>query len=195
MNKESLQIKLESYLVDSGILLGTCKLLDSASKSAPAFMDRKYFPFYYYLGCLTSPTRVFQFGSKLGLIGACFMQGCKTVEHWVAVDPPEPKPPHQIIQSNLSKYCKGEAHALDLGGTLLTTERDLDMGLVTEKYPKEKFVEHLEFLWEHLRPEGLLVADYIDDDAVRDSFEGFCRVKNRKPDVYKTRYGVGILTR
>lgn len=195
MNRERMNIKLESYLVDSDILLGTCKLLDSESRSSPAFKDRKYLPFYYHLGTQTAPKRVVQFGSKLGLIGACFMQGCKTVEHWLAVDPPEPKPAHPVIQSNLSKFCKGEVAALELGGFLLSTERDIDLGLVTEKFPKDKFVEHLEFLWEHLRPEGLLVADYIDDDAVRESFEGFCRVKNREPDVYKTRYGVGILTR
>lgn len=190
-----MQTKLEFCLVDSSILLGTCKLLDSSSRLSPAFKDPRYFPFYFHLGTQITPKRVVQFGSKLGLIGACFMQGCKTVEHWMAVDPSEPKPPHQIIQSNLSKYCKGEAKALELDGFLLGTERNIDLGLVTEKYPKEKFVEHLEFLWEHLQPEGLLVADYIDDDAVRDSFEGFCRVKNRKPDVFKTRYGVGILTR
>jgi hypothetical protein len=46
-----------------------------------------------------------------------------------------------------------------------------------------------------LQPEGLLVVDYINDKGTRQVFDKFCRVKNREPVIFNTRYGVGMVNR
>jgi predicted O-methyltransferase YrrM len=199
MNAEYLQSKLDNHFISSSVLLGKCKLIDSTSQEAPAFSDPRYFPFYYYLGTQVSPKSVLQIGAKLGLIGACFNQGCKTVEKWLAMDAYEGRPPANIIESNLKMFGKAKVGFMLLNNSLLDMNSNLDysidLGLLTEKYDKEKTRKYMEFLWRHLKPEGLLVVDYIHDDTVRSSFDDFSRVKNREPVVFNTRYGVGIVTR
>jgi hypothetical protein len=67
-----------------------------------------------------------------------------------------------------------------------------DLGLLTENFGAERYLKHLDFLWKYLTPEGLLVADYINS---HDVFHEFCRVNNREPVIFNTRYGVGIIQR
>jgi len=67
------------------------------------------------------------------------------------------------------------------------------MAFISE--PCDKIFDQLEFLWNQLRSEGLLVIDYIQNDVINDAFLSFCRVKNREPKSFNTRYGVGIIKR
>jgi hypothetical protein len=201
MDAVYLNEKLDRGFLDSNHLLGSLKFLDVSSKDTPAFGDPRYFPFYYYLGTQTTPKSVVQIGAKLGLIGACFMQGCKTVEDWLAMDSYDIKPPASIITSNLKRFgqTEGKYGFMLLNDSMLEMNNNpdyrIDMGLLTEKYNAEKTSRYLEFLWRYLNPEGLLVVDYIQEADVKDSFKAFCRVKNREPEVFETRYGVGVITR
>lgn len=198
MDLDFLQHKLDYNLIETSILLGAVKLLDSSSKDTPAFNDLRYFPFYYHLGTQIKPKIIYQIGAKLGLIGACFMQGCKTVEEWHSMENfTELTLPASIIESNLKKFSSGkvEFHGFNDNSLTQGIVDCIDLGLLTEKYSKEKTKLYLEFFWKYLNPEGLLVVDYIDDDDVNESFHDFCRVKNREPHVFKTRYGIGIITR
>jgi hypothetical protein len=199
MNAEYLQTKLKHGLMESNILLGQAKLLDNSSRDTPAFNDPHYFPFYYHLGTQCSPKNVLQIGAKLGLIGSCFMQSCKTVEMWVAMDDYDVHPPANLIRSNLRMFSEASIKFMLLDQSILNPEHDhyykADMGFLTEKYDSERTMKCLDFFWKCLRTEGPLVVDYIHDEAVGKAFHEFCRVRNREPICFETRYGLGIVTR
>jgi hypothetical protein len=203
MNAHILRVKFQNSYIPSFSLLAQAKMLDAASRDTPAFNDTRYFPFYYHLGVELGylgdlplrPKRVCQIGSKLGLIGACFMKGCDSVEEWSAMESYDEYPPASLIRSNLRLNGKAKVDFMMLNETLMKQEWPMDLAMLTEKYESDKVSEYLEFFWKRLSPEGLLVVDYIEDDAVREPFKSFCRVKNREPEVFDTRYGVGIIKR
>lgn len=193
MNAAQLRAKLDSGLVSCQILLGRAKLLDQRSSDSAAYNDSRYLPFYYHLGAATCPSVVCQIGSRLGLVGACFLQGCKGVREWRVWDVPEEgRPASGFVEPNLRGFGAAEVHA---GGWPAAWEGLADVALLTGHYGAARTAECLAFLWERLRPEGLLAADYIEDDDVGQVFRQFARVKNREAEVFRTRYGVGILTR
>lgn len=209
MNAAHIRDKLDKGHITSNILLGQAKLLDGSSRNTPAFNDPRYFPFYYYLGQVTRPKKVEQIGVKLGLIAACFMQGCPEPVEWQGMETmlDGNRPPMNIINSNMKMFYKAKlttehqtlAFCVHPNNLMLETEHSkehrFDMGLLTDKYEPEHTKIMLEYFWKHLAPEGLLVVDYIQDDATGEVFREFCRVKNREPQLFETRYGVGMVTR
>ena len=201
MDANILRKQLDDGLISSDKLLAGTKLLDESSRAAGDYNDIRYLPFYYHLGKQLTPKSVYQIGAKLGLVGACFLRSCKTVEQWLAMDQ-DRNLAARIIESNLklhTKYCDdpmpGMMGYMGLSDSMLEMSAakefaGFDLGLLTENFGPERYVKHLNFLWKNLTPEGLLVADYIHS---HDVFHEFCRVNNREPDVFNTRYGVGII--
>ena len=184
MDRELLQKKLDRAAVPSSILLGRTKMVDESSRSTGAYSDPRHFPFYYYLGQQLEPKKVLQVGAYLGLPAVCFLQGCRTVEDW---------------------YCVGETSKMAIKNTRFyhrsalfpswesCDSKDLaewDLALLTQDFPPEQSQWSLEFLWKRLVSEGLLVMDYISSSNV---FHDFCRVKNREPVFFTTRYTIGIV--
>lgn len=183
-----LKSKLEKTDFDPEILLGSVKLLDEGSKETAAFKDSKYFPFYYHLGSQIKPKNVIQIGPKLGLVGACFLQSCKTVENWLIKDAfGEPIP---FIRSNLRKFAPKNC-LIEFG------ENDIkaDLALFTEPCPKARFADFLNVLWDSLDSEGILLVDCLFEEFVEHKFTEFCSIKNREPVIFNTRYKVGIVTK
>ena len=195
MDMSIINKKLDSGIMQSSTLLSRAKFIDISSKESAAFNDPRYFPFYYYLGSQISTKKVCQIGSKLGLIGLCFLQGNKTVENWLVLEKQikDIKIPFNIIKSNF--FISGNKNVELNYINLSECNKKFELCMLTEKYNCEEIKHYLEYLWSSLSPEGLLVVDYIQDDAVKDVFFDFCRVKNREPMIFNTRYGVGILTR
>lgn len=184
---------LESFTkknISTDVILSNVKLLDSSSKNSPAYNDPKYFPFFYRLGCEVNPKKVIQIGSKLGLVGSSFLKGCKNVEEWHVFD--DENCYKNIIDSNLrlSGCSKIFFESTDLfNESFLFAE----LGLLTEKYDLKKMNFCLEFLWKNLKSECYLVVDYVEDPEIKENFYNFCFIKNRKPVLFNTRYGVGII--
>lgn len=197
MDFKALGEKFQAHPLSPDIILPNVKVLDSASRLSPAFNDPFYLPFYYRLGCEVKPEKVVQIGSKLGLVGAAFLRGCPVVQRWHVVE--ESGTPTRTIQSNLRMKSQVEVtfQFLDQNTPNLGKQAEFkaDVCFLTEKYTPEKQKMYLDFLWNSLSDEGLLVVDYIHDDTLRESFDSFCRVKNREPVIYKTRYGIAILVR
>ena len=198
----TLSSKLDKPTISTDILLGRVKLLDSSSRDTAAFNDNRYLPFYYHLGKeIDQSVKVIQIGAKLGLIGACFMQGCKHAVDWWAIEEEvlETSIPKNIIKSNLKMFCQGQSdlfvpwNSMDI--SLMSIEVNYEIAFLSESYNSELMKKYLEILWDHLISGGLLVVDYIQNEANMEIFKGFCRVKNREPHILDTRYGVGILIR
>lgn len=189
MDFDWLENKAKHSVLDPNTLLHSLKLLDPDLRNTPAFRDPRYFPFYYYLGQLTQPKKVIQFGSMHGMIGKCFLHGAKQVERWTVVD--EGYVPSGVISANLRPV-----KTFVLNGLKELSNKGpekYNLSLVTGRYDDPK--PYLETAWDSLEPEGLLVVDYISDNVVGKAFETLCRVKNRQGITFSTRYGVGIITR
>ncbi len=182
----------ENKSISTDVLLSGVKVLDATSKSSPAFNDPRYLPFYCRLGCVFKPKQVIQIGPKLGLVGASFLKGCRTTEKWTVIG--DNQSVSSIVASNLKLDRELNIEFWQLNDFLKVKDILLkDMALLSEPY--DKIFDHLEFLWSQLRPEGLLVIDYIQNDVINEAFLSFCRVKNREPKLFNTRYGVGIIKR
>jgi hypothetical protein len=201
MDASVLNSKLDKGLITSDKLLSKSKLLDTDLRGSPEYGDPRFFPFYFYLGQQLQSEAVLQIGSQIGLVGACFLQGCRTVEHWLSMD--RPVNHHRslvcVTKSNIQKFCGGKVDCLYFGEDfktgVLSRLSHHDTIFISEKFDKDLYKDTLEFSWKHLIVEGLLIADYINTDELRDVFDGFCRVKNRVPEKFNTRYGVGVLQR
>lgn len=204
-NPELLRTKLGSGIMRSDVLLANMRFLDVEARKTSEFSDPKYFPFYYYLGQQLHSQHVVQIGSQAGLVGSAFLQGCRTVESWLSMDVPRNQGSSlaNVIQGNLSKHCGGKVGSMyvppNLEPLLVETihpKAELaDTVFVSEKFEPEHYKIVLEFAWKYLIVEGILIADYIATDVIKPVFESFCRVKNREPLVFDTRYGVGIIQR
>lgn len=197
MDHLELKRKLDLSAIGTNVLLSNVKLLDLNSVQTAAFRDARYFPFYYHLGSQVSPQRVVQVGPKLGLPAACFVQKCKTVESWTIID--EANLPRAMISANIEKFLK-KNKSFTLVWFYSTNDTSMlenyDLALLTEEYEKEQHTAYMKKLWDWLKPGGLLVVDYITmNETVRGSFHDFCRVKNREPVIFDTRYGTGIITK
>jgi len=191
MDHIELKRKLDLAAIGTSVLLSKVKLLDLKSNQTAAFRDSKYFPFYYHLGSQISPECVLQVGPKLGLPAVCFLQKCKTVNSWMVVE--EENLPRSMIRSNIQMFIKSKLVGFCGMGDV---DESYDLALLTEEYDRDQHNLYLKFLWASLKPGGLLVVDYItNNEVIQGSFYDFCRVKNREPIIFDTRYGTGIITK
>jgi hypothetical protein len=189
--------KFENRDIATDVILPNIKLLDTSSRQSPAFNDPRYLPFYYRLGCEIKPKKILQFGSKIGLVSAAFLKGCKTVDEWFFID--ENKTYLNIIESNLKlNGCnKIEFRFLDKNPIENEEKFELyaDIALIAEEYDSKRLMTYMNFAWNSLKSDGLLVVDYIQKIDSHDAFMSFCEIKNRTPVFFKTRYKVGVLTK
>lgn len=205
MDADLIRKQLNDCLITSERLLAGTKLVDESSRDSADYLDPNHFPFYYHLGKQLTPKKVFQIGARLGLVGCCFLSSCKTVEEWMAMDHGRDLT-SRIIAANLklhTKYkddimpgpfqCMGLLWHTELekdSKRTIPNDQSYDLCFLSDHYEPEKQLVYLKFLWNLLNPEGLLVADYINSDDV---FHEFCRVSNREPVIFNTRYGIGII--
>ena len=83
--KQELEVELNKIaVVTPKVLTRRFCFLYETSQLTQAFADNTYFPFFYYLGKKTQPKRLLEMGFGLGFISGSFLQGCKTVEEFVA---------------------------------------------------------------------------------------------------------------
>lgn len=179
-----LQKKLDKGLIPATVLLSRAKVYNEEARASYAMTDNRHFPFYYYLGQLVEPRNVLQIGPYFGLPAMCFMQTCKTIESWYVIGER-----NSLVESNLRMFCESSALILGMDSHFLNGFIP-DMCLLSQQYERLEMMDHLNFLWSKLEDDGLLVVDYI---STSDAFREFCRVKNRTPATFKTRYGVGIV--
>jgi hypothetical protein len=206
-NPDLIREKLAKGLVRSSHLLATSRFLQSNVNQSPEYQDPTYFPFYFYLGQQLQSENILQIGSRLGLVGACFLQGCRTVENWLSIDVPINEHKHLagLVKGNIQRHCGGLVNVMymDAKAEILlegvsrnnNSDYSVDTVFVSEKFDPSVFKAALDFGWYSLKSGGILIADYISSDELLPVFTSFCRVKNRESLNFETRYGVGIVRR
>lgn len=192
MNVDLIQRQIDSGIINSPLLLSGSKLLLESNRQSADYLDKNYFPFYYHLGKQIEPKHVLQIGTKLGLVGFCFLKSCKSVDSWTFFDKQD-NVTSNIVSANLkfNKQIKTSYYPLNEQSFKKVSDEKFDVCFLSENFNSDNF-GYLDFLWSVIKGEGLLVVDYIN---LGDFFYDFCRVKNRKPIVFNTRYGVGIVER
>lgn len=189
-----LKHNFENKNISTNVIIPNIKTINNLSKNSPAFTDPKYLPFYYRLGCEIKPKSVIQIGSNMGLVGACFLKGCDTVENWTCIDINNNHT--NIIKSNLLKKYYLSIKNLFIIDDIKKIElkEKYDLAFLTENLD-HIFYDCLMYLWDNTKSNGVLVVDFIFEKNIDEIFKNFCEVKNLNPFLFNTRYGTGILVK
>jgi hypothetical protein len=188
---------LKKQLVSSRILLDRLRVIDESSRKSGAYQDPFYFPFYYYLGKILSPKSMTNIGLRLALNTCCFLKSCKTIENIYAFE----RRTNEFFSPRLGlaniKDVNKKINVNFFYGSIVdfaNFKNRTDLILYNEQINQDKFQESLEIMWENLNFDGFYVVDYIDSNKnINNAFFSFCKIANRDPILFKTRYGIGIV--
>jgi predicted O-methyltransferase YrrM len=185
MDFERITRRLEVSSLPPAVLLSRAHFPSRECKDSAALNDPNFLNFYYYLGEVSNHPRVLEVGFSNGLAAMCFLQSAKTKKYVAYSETPS----GLFEKKNVLEVYKGdfETRNGEIGDEVW------DLILVTEVVKDGKLMPLLEKLWKQLAVEGLLVVDYIESG--NQSFSTFCKVHNREPKTFATRYGTGILVR
>ena len=198
--KENIDQDLFTAKISGRIALSKMRLIDQASCKTAAYLDPRYAPFYYYLGKYIHPKSLVEFGFTLGLLSSTLIRSCKSVERFLGFKEQTKEYTSQRIgRSNIRVSFKGETeyflgflHEDDFLAKI--SPNSWDLFILNEETVYDKHLEYLDFLWSYLKEDGLVVAEYITrHKPAGEAFYAFCESKNRRPIVFDTRYGTGIL--
>lgn len=191
---------LDTGAISPRIILDSLRFIDEASRRTGAYVDPLYMPFYYHFGKYVFPRNYVQIGFDLGLSSACFFKSCQSVENFLAF-----QRNNQVFYSsrlsvkNVKNHYKNNfdfyhGGFYDKGFEKALHRNKWDLIVVDERIMYDSHLSCLEVLWPMLNSDGLLVVDRVSSDqSAKDSFHNLCNIKNRKPFVIKTRYGIGIV--
>ena len=198
--KVNVEANLKKQIVNSKILLDQFCLIDEDSRKTAAYLDPNYSCFYYHLGKYIEPNSLCEFGFDLGLLSSCFLISCKSVERFFGYKKQsEEFSSMRIGASNIKLVLKKEKNFYT--GNLFDQEfidifspNSWDLVILNCEDKYDKHLEYLEVIWSSLSENGLIIAEYIDRHTPgKDAFFAFCVSKNRKPVIFQTRYGTGVL--
>lgn len=193
--------KLSIQLVSSRILLDKLRLFDENSRKTSQYQDPSYLPFYFYLSKFINPNSILQIGINLGLEICCFLQGNKKVNKYFGFqNSSEEYYSERLALSNIKDISKKIEIQYYYGKIydkkFLEKNDKFDLVFINEKSNFDQIKDCFSVCWDKLNLNGFLVVDYLNyDKKINKNFIDFCKSKNRKESLFKTRYGVGIIQR
>jgi hypothetical protein len=199
-----LQSKLNEDLnvgaISGRVILDRLRLIDEDSRKTAPYLDHKYAPFYYYFGKYIKPKTLLEIGFDLGLLSCSFLTSCKTVNNFLGfheanseyVSTRIGKSNIKLRFKNESNFYLGQIHDDQFQQYFLN--HFWDVVLINEETSYDKHLDYLEFVWEQMSENGILIAEYINrHEPAKEAFEAFSHSKNRKSIIFQTRYGTGII--
>ena len=198
---EQLTPEFEKELISSRVLLDRLVVIDEASRKSVAYQDPRYAPFYFHLGKFVQPKTLVEFGFGLGLLSSCFFAKCETVESFLAYEPStDDFYSPRLAFSNVKKFYHGgkldfyRGKATDDDFLRKLGENEWDLAFLNDETSLDQNRDYLDLLWERMSLDGLIVVNYLSrNEPTKDAFETFCKIVNRKPVFFATRYGTGIV--
>jgi predicted O-methyltransferase YrrM len=194
---QELKTKLEENInqyapVPPKILMNRFCFLSDSSQFTQAFADRRYFPFFYYLGKLLKPTKLLEIGFGLGFVSGCFLQGCKTVNEFTAYqNNDEQFYSYRLGRRNILSVYKNKFSFVDSFKDL----GEFDMVLVSGDNTLDKYRIELDMGWKCLTHGGLMVIDRVvyGTEVAKKVLPDFCKIINREALIVDSRYGTAII--
>ena len=196
---KELENDVVSEKVIPSALLSKFRFIEESSKKTPAYLDPRYIPFYYHLGKYINPINMVEFGFKLGLNSGCFLKRCETVKKFLAFQEVKADYYPKISVKNIRDIYKNDFHLhvgdiLDESFCKLFEGEEWDLVLINEDLSYDKQLMYMDFSWKNVRIGGLMAVDFVGEkETNKKAFFNFCKTKNRSPDLFSTRYGVGII--
>jgi hypothetical protein len=191
--------KLSAQLISPRILLDRLRLVDDTSRQSSQYQDPLYLPFYFHLSKYIYPKTVLQVGLNLGLEICCFLQGNKNIDRFYGFqnstdDYYSERMALSNIRSINKKILIDYYYGKIYDKTFLNNTYKFDFIIINEKSNFDQIKDALDFCWEKLNLDGILVLDFLKyDKKINEIFLDFCKSQNRDGQVYKTRYGTGII--
>lgn len=199
---KELLARLDAQSMPPRALLGDMSLLDESSRSSGQYQDPDYLPFYYHVGRVFSPRRIFCLGLDLGLHVSCLLKGCVAPESAVCVQTPSdsfysPRLALSNIRSAAGRRFPALAHEgrLDDASVQKSVSASLDLSMATQEASVDLLMEFMDFSWGRLRPGGLLLVDRLVFGESEDVFDDFCKGRGAEAMVFETRYHTGLAIR
>lgn len=196
MIDENLRKDLEKGLIRSKTLLNSFLFLSPLTTKTAAFCDPKYIPFYYHLGKYINPKSFLEIGITLGFFSGSFFQSNKSVEHFMGFQTPEEPICKRFLVKNIRSVYKNRfdlvinnyscKDIVDYNWDLVLLDKDMnyDIGRTL-----------LDRVWDKINPEGYLVFERLLEKKRYKIFSDFCKIHQKDPLIFKTRYLVGIVQR
>ena len=182
-------------------IMDRMRFIDESSRKTSAYSDPTYIPFYYYLGEIIKPEHFCEIGLGLGLFSSAFFKSCKSVKYFLAFqDKPEEGYIPSLAIKNVKDNYKGEMDFY-LGDIMddvffdKISPKKWDLLIINnDRANFDKYLMYLEYFWPYINLNGYIVMDYINSHRFAgEAFYGFAKIKNREPDLFRTRYGTGII--
>ena len=197
---DTVNAELNAGAISGRVLLDRFSLIDESSRKTAPYLDHRYAPFYYHLGKHIEPLSVMEIGFTLGLLSASLFTSCKSPSRFFGYKESSPNfTSLRIGKTNIKLRFKGESNfyigsIYDQEFIDIFSPNPWDLVILNDETVYDKHLEYLDAVWPQISEHGLVIAEYIDRHVpARDAFFAFCESKNRKPVVFETRYGTGLL--
>jgi len=203
MSLQELGEKLTSEFEKGGlsprVFLDRLAVLEEASRKTAAYQDPRYVPFYYHLSKFIKPQNFIEIGFGLGFSSSCFFAGCDSVKKFLAFETQtEEFYSPRLALANIKRFYQGEVdfyRGLFTDGDFIEklSQTEWDLLFLNDEMSLDNYRNQLDLLWDHTKLDGLIVVNYTHNSPADEAFNTFCKIVNRKPVFFKTRYGTGIV--
>jgi predicted O-methyltransferase YrrM len=197
--KTHLEEDLGKRLIRPPALLSRFRVMDEASRLAPAYVDDANFPFYYHLGKYLQPTTMFEWGFELGFRSACFLQSCSTATYLHACENAKKEYfAGRLACKNLRDVYKKDFkfEIIPVNNVLEALDSTFDLAFINDDLNYDEYRNVFDAVFEHMRLNGIVVVGKVLSNSVcGDAFSAFCKIQHREPMIIETRYGTGIVQR
>lgn len=195
-------LRMSKSFLSPKTLLSNMSVVDSPSKAATAYQDPNYLPFYFHIGRVASPRKVFCVGFDLGLQMGCLLQGCENPFGAFCVQPATdgfyaPRIALSNVRSTAGRHFPISIHVGKVTDdpVLKAIDGKFDMSMIVASMSVDSLMESIDICWSALSYEGLIVVDLLYERSNELIFCDFCKSKGLDFRVLKTRYGTGIAGR
>jgi hypothetical protein len=198
--KNQMNKHLKQQMVAGRVFLDRFCMIDEDSRKSTSYADPNYSGFYYHLSKYIDPENIVDFSFDLGLLPATFMISCKSVKNFLGFrEKTSDFFSFRLGRRNIKRVFKGNAKYYH--GEIYDKEFDEIFGnffwdfiIFNNEDRYDKMLEKLEFVWFNLKENGIIVCENIKRyTPVREAFMAFSESHNRKPIVFDTRYGTGLV--
>jgi len=183
-------------------LLSRMSIVDDPTRMVTAYQDPNYLPFYFHLGRVLNPRRVFCIGAELGLQVACLLAGCSSPESVSCLQFPSerfysPRMALSNIKSATNRHFPVSVVIAPLDGEPVSglIGGGFDLSMVVVSMSVDALMDSMDICWSSVGDEGVMVVDMLVDQNSSAVFDDFCKSRNLSSRVLKTRYGTGIVAR